>query len=214
VGEVGDLVLYSPWKFFQIPNGAFVVVPARAARWREAIARSVAELGKSPALGLKWLKDALLRRSARPGAQNPDEYFKDAATVPMGRRPKASPMSAPILSRVSLEDVGRRRRENDRVIHGFFAGRPGWRPIFLESARGPMRSAFRLDTPEAASRAHDALRNSDLHVEAWPGLPPEVRDPDAWAVRLRRTALYLPCHQRLAPDQITTALERSGLLQI
>jgi hypothetical protein len=213
IGEAGDVVLYSPWKFFQAPNGAFMTIRPRAEEWVESISRSLSALGSARSLGFHWLKTTLVRDQTRPDALSPDAFFEDPQTLPMRVRPKASPVSRPILSTVNVEEAGRRRRENDEAIRAFFHDQPHWRPMFPERSNGPMRTALRLDSPERASVAHNALRAAGLQAEGWPGLPPEVRDPDSWAIRLRRTAIYLPCHQDLNVNQILLALEKSGLRQ-
>ncbi len=211
IGEAGDVVLYSPYKFFQVPNGALMMIRPRAAAWVEPISAAVARLGNASALGLKWMKGFVRPAREETNFHTPEAFFFDPPTLPMGPKPKASPVSKPILSSVSLEEAAARRRQNDEAIRAYFRGQPGWEPLFREPSGAPMRTAFRVDSPERAASAFAALRTAGVRAEGWPTLPPEVRDPNSWAVKLRRTAMYLPCHQDLSLEAIHLALDQSGL---
>ena len=211
IGEAADVVLYSPYKFFQVPNGALMMIRPRADAWLEPILASTAVLGRAPALGLNWMKAAVIPPRESSAALGPESFLFDPQTMPMGAKPKASPVSQPILSSVSLEKAAERRRENNSVVRAYFQGQPGWEPLFAEPSHAPLRSAFRINSLERAGTAFVALRNAGVRAEGWPTLPPEVRDPGSWAWKLRRTAMYLPCHQDLTPGEIRSALEQSGL---
>lgn len=212
IGREGDFVFYSPWKFFPVPNGALMLVRPRARRWLEPVSRAMARLGTASSPGFQWLKQAALSKLPRAGAQSiHGDFFGDPEVVEMPLRPRPSPVSKPVFASVNLADAGRRRRENDAATRAFFAGLPGWQPFDETPASGPIQSVFRLNSPELASAAHDALREVGVRVGSWPGLPPEVSDPQSHAVRLRRTVLSLPCHQELTPARLVDAFRRSGL---
>lgn len=215
IGETGDLVFYSPWKFFEVPNGSLMLIWPRAGTWVEAISRAVEALGDKVAPGLQWARDAAISKIPRSDRRSRSfdgsvhGFFRDAATVPISKRPKASPVSKPILATIDIADVGRKRRENNSAIRAFFDGLPGWEPLVADPAQGPLRSVFRLDTPQRASDAHDALRRVGVVAEGWPTLPPEVDEADAQAAVLRRTVLNLPCHQGLTPSILVEALQEA-----
>jgi hypothetical protein len=211
IGEAGDVVLYSPYKFFQVPNGALMMIRPRAQSWAEPISAAMARLGNTPALGLIWIKSFVKAPREEANFHTSEAFFFDPPTLPMAAKPKASPVSKPILSSVSLKQAAERRRENDAAIRAYFHGLTGWEPLFRELSDAPMRTAFRHDSLERAGVAFAALRTAGVRAEGWPTLPPEVRDPDSQAVKLRRTAMYLPCHQDLSLEAIRLALEQSGL---
>jgi len=216
IGEVGDFVFYSPWKFFEAPNGAAFVIRPRAVDWAAAIQKSVDKLGSSFAPGLGWVKNVAMLKVAhvdpkRFSRGRPGDFFLDLSSRPMPPRPMASPIASMTLPAVDTSEARRRRQENDAAIREFFEGRPGWEPLIADPAPGPMRSVFRLDSPERASAAHDALRAVGVRAEGWPALPPEIVDPTSQAKLLRRTLLNLPCHQGLKPSALVEALRRAKL---
>lgn len=153
IGCWGDVTFYSPWKFFAIPNGAVMVVAARAAALVEPVTRAVALYGTGVSRGLNWVKTSALAqlpgRAAREGlaACAPGDFFADAPTQPMARRPRAAAFARPMLASVRLDEVAARRRANDAAVRGFFAALPGWQPFDASPANGPLRSAFRANSP-------------------------------------------------------------------
>ena len=216
IGHAGDVVFYSPWKFFEVPNGAVMLIRPRATEWTEPVTAAVADLGARPSLGLNWMKDVVL--SKLPGIERrthlatfaAGDFLKDAPVQAMSRRPRASPVTKPLLANVQLAGVGDRRRANDASIRAYVADLPGWRPLDPVPARGPLRSAFVIDSPERAETAHRALRRAGIRAEGWPGLPAEVA-ATTMATRLRQTVINLPCHQGLTPDVLQAALGHAGL---
>ncbi|HEY3949447.1 hypothetical protein [Phenylobacterium sp.] len=217
IGVDGDVVFYSPWKFFQTPNGALMLLRPRAEAWAEPVGRALAGFGRAVSPGLQWLKQAVRTRAAgasRQGgfpASSPEDYFVDVEFESMPLRPRPSPVTGPWLAGVDLAAAAARRRANDAALRDYLADLPGCAPFDAEPAHGPLRSAFRLASPEQASAAYARLRAAGIEAQPWPGLPPEVTDPKSIAVQLRRTVLNLPCHQGLTPDELIAALERSGL---
>ncbi|WP_036270461.1 DegT/DnrJ/EryC1/StrS family aminotransferase [Methylobacterium sp. WSM2598] len=216
IGEVGDFVFYSPWKFFEAPNGAIFVIRPRAVGWAAAIQRSVDKLGSAHSPGLGWAKDIAMRKVAHVDPKGfcrgrPGDFFLDVSSRPMPSRPKASPIASMTLPCVNMLEARRMRQENDAAIRDFFKGRPGWQPLIATPAPGPLRSVFRLDSPERASAAYDALRAVGVRAEGWTALPPEVVDPTSQARLLRRTLLNIPCHQGLKTLGLIEALRRAKL---
>jgi hypothetical protein len=216
IGRVGDIVLYSPWKFFAVPNGAVMIIRPGAQQWLAPIRQAVANLGHRLSPGLQWLKQSLRARlwssaSAAPGCEEGD-FFIDPHVDDMPQRPKPSPVSKPVLAGVDLKETGRRRRQNDAAIRDFFGDVPGWDPFDPVPAHGPLGSAFRLASPGDADRANSALRRAGLDAGGWPALPPEVANlHSSVGLRLRQTVLIVPCHQELAPKQIVDMLRSSGV---
>jgi hypothetical protein len=215
IGQHGDVVFYSPWKFFPVPNGALMLIRPRAAAWIEPVEQAIKALGAGVSPGLQWLKESALSHAPGgrrgPGGAGAGDYFIDPQIDAMPQRPRPSPVTKPVLATVSLAETGRRRRENDAAVREFCLALPGWQAFDPTPSQGPMRSVFRLDSPERADAAHAALRQAGVVAEGWPGLPPEVAAPTSQGVRLRRTVLNLPCHQDLTPGVLTGALQRSGL---
>lgn len=212
IGREGDFVFYSPWKFFPVPNGALMLARPRAHARLDAVGQALARLGAARSPGFQWLKQAALSKVPRGGPRAiPGDFFGDPVVTAMPLRPMPSPVSKPVFAGVRLEETARRRRENDAAARSFFAGLRGWRPFDETPSSGPMQSVFRLDSPDRARAAHDALRAVGIRVGSWPGLPPEVSGPQSHAVQLRRTVLSLPCHQDLKPDRLTEVLRQSGL---
>jgi hypothetical protein len=212
IGREGDFVFYSPWKFFPVPNGALMLVRPRGRQRLGAVTGAIAKLGAASSPGFQWLKQAALSKIPRAGSRAiRGDFFGDPVVTAMPLRPMPSPVSKPVFASVSLEETARRRRENDAAARDFFAGLQGWRPFDETPSKGPIQSVFRLDSPERASAAHDALREVGVRVGSWPGLPREVSEPQSHAVRLRRTVLSLPCHQDLTPTRLVDAFRRSGL---
>ncbi len=211
IGEFGDFVIYSPWKIFPIPNGCVLVIRPDANVSAKKVEDCLNKLGQAYPLGLGWLKQAVNANARRilnsPSSLPYGDFYADAATVPMPKRPRAAPYVVPLLAAFDVTDAAERRRNNDAAIRAFFSGFPGWKPWFPASAPGPFKSLFRLENQDQLLAACHALRNVGVAAEGWPGLPPEVDKKTSVAGALRATILHLPCHQGLTPDRITKALK-------
>jgi hypothetical protein len=215
IGESGDFVCYSPWKFFPIPNGAVLIRRPDCPLAPEPLIAAMHGLGDRSSPGLGWVRrsfsaacDRWLGRAPKSFPAN--DFFADPLATPMPQRPRAAFYAAQILMTYDVAEAARGRRENDAAIRRHFSGAVGLRP-FAARPDGPWRSVLRADGPESAARAHDALRAAGIEAECWPPLPPEVKGHESEAQRLRRTLVCLPCHQGFTPDQISEALRRSGV---
>jgi len=215
IGLDGDVVFYSPWKFFPTPNGALMLVRPRGAALIAPLAAVLASMGRGVAPGLQWIKAAarLMAAGDRTGGwtRQASDFFRGLPIEPMAVRPLASPVSKPVLARQDLAEVARRRRENDAALRRRLLEIPGWAPFDPVPSQAPMRSAFRTQSPEQTAEAYVALRRAGIQADGWPTLPPEVLERGSSGVRLRRTVLNLPCHQGLTPERILAAVDRSGL---
>lgn len=218
IGDAGDIVLYSPHKFFPAPNGGLMLIRPRAEQWVAPVSRATAGLGESTAMGLRWMAQAgRAKVSAFPPRKSRATwseamFFSDPLPTPVPARTRPSPVSRSVFASVDLEETARRRSANDAAVRAYFKGRPGWRPLFATPSPAPLRSVFRLDSPERASAAFAALRNAGVEAQCWPPLsPPEVRDRGTIAALLRRTLICIPCHQGLTPNVIVDALKEADM---
>jgi hypothetical protein len=110
-----------------------------------------------------------------------------------------------------LEELARERRERAAMIGDHLRAVDGFQTLFRRSSRAPFRAAFRAASPELAMAAWAACGQAGIEVDRWPALSPNV-SPDSVAAELRRTVLYLPCHQGIDCAALGVAL-RSAFLK-
>jgi hypothetical protein len=212
IGELADIVLYSPWKFFPIPNGSVLVIRPTSNIAAEKVADCAKNLGSASSPGLNWLKQGVLAKARHimnapaPLSTSGEGFFDDVATVPLPVRPRAAPFVLPLLAALDVAGAADRRRQNDAAIRAFFSGVDGWEPWFPTPSPGPFKSAFRVENSGQLLAAYRALRSAGIIAEGWPGLPPEVDRKSSAAGALRAKILLLPCHQGLTPAGVTAAL--------
>jgi hypothetical protein len=212
IGELADIVLYSPWKFFPIPNGSVLVIRPTSNIAVEKVEDSAKNLGSASSPGLNWFKQGVLAKARQiinapaPLSTSGEGFFDDAATVPMAVRPCAAPFVPPLLAPLDVAAAADRRRQNDAAIRAFFTGVHGWEPWFATPSPGPYKSAFRVENSGQLLAAYRGLRSAGIVAEGWPGLPPEVDRKLSVAGALRAKILLLPCHQGLTPAGVTAAL--------
>jgi hypothetical protein len=195
IGEMGDIVLYSPWKFFPIPNAGLMMVRPRAAPLRDTISIAVSGLGDSTAHGFNWIRQSLERslNSLLPGTPALRGEFADVtATVPLVMRPVPSPLAMRWLSTVNIEKIAKRRMANDRAVRKFFSSFPSCRPLFKNQASAPWRSTILFASPATAANVYAILRECGIEAEAWPPeLPSEVSNKFGNAFSIRSTLALL-----------------------
>jgi hypothetical protein len=213
VGELGDLVLYSPHKLLGLPDGGLLVLRPRAVSLRADLTQAVAELGRARPSPARWLLRRLLQASpawplvARLRHAGQADFLADphpaAPTPPVG----VSRLALRLAAFTDLTQVGARRRANADALRRTLAGLGPWQEFQPDQGDVPLyRLVLRSNAPSDAIALFGRLRAAGLPVESWPDLPIETTARGAThALDLRRTLVMLPVHQALEPDALARA---------
>jgi DegT/DnrJ/EryC1/StrS aminotransferase family len=206
IGRHGDLVCYSPRKFFPIPDGGLLVV--RGSDLCRSMARIVQHRPNTRASAARWVAKRAVRSVRRrlllprkpPGPLPPTTH-------------EAEPIAAAPFDELWMSNYSRLRlqylfmsNEVDRIERNLFAGHSNlssalanctdMQPIEIVDTLIPYFTVMRCNSEALALRYLNELRAAGAEVFTWPTLPQEVKaDPirHREALRLRRTLLcFMP----------------------
>jgi len=222
IGEHGDFILYSPHKHLPLPDGAVLVVrlngPANLAsqpfsmKTLDDICQNIiAAPGFSKMRSILWLVKRIIQGIGIRARWKPVAKFltEDDTTNLELEHPKMSSHAKRILSGLlgTLDDVADMRRRNRQLwIQALVTANPN-RQV-MRSVPGeatPYLAGFAFADETQAEKTYLQWQQVGLPVTTWPDLPPEVSGNTAMhrtAVKLRKTRIYLPVHQTIAPQQI------------
>jgi len=201
VGEAADFVLYSPRKFFGVPDGGILTA-------RSDLPASDVPLQKLPEDW--WLtswRSTLFRRDFDRGADRRDwfDLFRQAeASVPVG--PYAmSELASALVSRVDASAVARRRRENYALLLERLASCA----LFPRLPDGVVPLGFPIRTSR-----RDAVRQRLFAEDIFPPVHWPIGDvvPPAHqhSHRLSAEIMTLPCDQRYDRDDMNRIAEATA----
>jgi hypothetical protein len=220
IGEFGDCVMYSPYKFYPIPDGAVFVVrkngPGNIFSFENAIdklieLKSKVIFNQSNQFGFmalwlikKFSQSIGLRR------QMVDLKFKAKITdCPKLVGPKMSKLSE-LLLKILIKDISYIKIA--RTNH-FKEWADGLSLINIKtevpSNYTPYLATLSFASSIETSHFFERLRKLKIPFTTWPDLPPEIssnRKSHSFALYLRETNLYLPIHQSILSRHISKAV--------
>ena len=208
IGDHGCPVIYTPWKFMNLPDGALLVLPEKSEV-------SVEMNENDEPYPWLWLQKRVASTVAT-GLHLPVHKFRkihvktcDESEPPIDPgKPGCGRRSAAILAKKEkdLPEIGRIREHHYRRIddaiansdaqtHRIFRHLPGCFAPYVY----PLRIAG-----DTCWEIMDALNNIGIPAQPWSDLSPEVKNSAAYPVSnsLRKEVMALPVHQDLKPSQI------------
>lgn len=206
IGESGNPVIYTPWKFFNIPEGALLVLPERF-----QLGENVISLPKGKVLyPLKWMAKQLiislchhmrfpLHKVVRKRIKGYDESEQPIDP----KNPECSVFSLNILSRYGqyIDKIRSIRERNykrldeiflktDISMYRIFKRVPALFAPYVYPLRVPADISIDIIT---------ALNKKGIPAAPWSDLSPEVKNSQKYPLSnaLRREVITLPIHQDL-----------------
>lgn len=188
----GLATLYSPRKFFGLPDGGYLVT-------HEAVPEP-AEIDSGSASRCAHL---LGRLGAEPEPTYTDFVRADASLCDLPPR-RMSPLTERLLSSIAYDEIRARRAENFARLHERL-GRYNRLPIHVRPGDAPLCYPLIPDRDDASAVAtglRERLRQQRVYVATyWAGIEDNEFAPP-FERSLPRSLLALPCDQRVTPEQI------------
>lgn len=209
IGDHGCPVVYTPWKFFNIPDGALLVLPEGSSD----IFSTVEEHDDPYPLAwfVKRLSYAATQTTGLPLHRIrpfPVKACEESEPPIDPGRPGCRSRSVAILAKKEkhLLSVGRVREQNYRQLDGAISGSSlcGYRMFQALPARfTPYVYPLRIAGGDCRG-IMVALNKIGIPAQPWSDLSPEVKNSAAFPLSnsLRKEVMVLPVHQDLAPRQI------------
>ena len=177
--------LYSPRKFFGVPDGGYLVT-------RRDVA--VPELADEDSAA-RCLP--MLQRLAFGPERGYSAYVENEAGLSMQEPMRMSALTQRMLSGIDYESARARRRRNFAFVHDRL-GEGNTFPLGEHAGAAPLCYPFR----GAAAGVREALFRERIYTPAyWPEVAANAAAPAAERT-LADTTLFLPCDQRLSIDQL------------
>lgn len=211
IGENGNPVIYTPWKFFNIPEGALLVLPEKF-----RLSDNLISLPKGKVLyPLKWMARQLiisfchrmrfpLHMVLRKRVKGHDESEKEMSIG----NPLCSLFSLRLLAFYGgfTEEIRKKREENYRQLDEFIAhSKIGSYRIFTKLPCKFAPYLYPIRIPESRSmKVMITLNKKGIPAMSWSDLSPEVKNSPEYPLAnlLRREVITLPIHQDLSLAQI------------
>jgi hypothetical protein len=204
IGLTGDFVLYSPRKYFDVPDGAVLVVRGGALAGAMHGAATMLPAGRPPVLG--WVLGGARRRlraltrrpPSRPPPLAPIGFDAAGADQPTAPEPWMSALSrhriAAAIRGGAFERVAAARISLHRALAAAVAARTALRPVPVCEEAVPVCTIFQAEDDAAALLAMNRLRAEGAQLQPWPDQPPALTEhPPTVAVRRRVLwALHTP----------------------
>lgn len=188
----GLATLYSPRKFFGLPDGGYLVT-------RQAVVEPT-EIDRGSASRCKHL---LGRLGAEPEPTYASFVRADASLSNLASL-RMSPLTERLLSSIAYDEVRARRAENFLRLHDqlgrynrmTISARPGYAPLCY-----PLIPDC-YDALGVATALREFLRQQRVYIATyWPGIEDNEFAPP-FERSLPRSLLALPCDQRVTRDQL------------
>jgi lipid II:glycine glycyltransferase (peptidoglycan interpeptide bridge formation enzyme)/dTDP-4-amino-4,6-dideoxygalactose transaminase len=226
VGEVGDAVMYSPYKYLPLYDGAVLVLRPKgpavldvAEMLVKANHEAKPDESRSESGILYWLfKRALQKINIRRRTFS-DTFNLDADLTP-GAIPsvRMSRFSRRMLSRIldnleNFEEVRLQRLADWQGILQLIDC-----PAVLnfdDNNSSSYQAVLQFSDKKIAKSYYSIFLAAGIPVTTWPDLPPEIinsQDNHKKAILLRQACLYLPIHQTITRKQIIRAGKKLSIL--
>jgi len=230
VGELGDVVLYSPHKHLAIPDGALLVVcksgPSQLAS-NDATMTTLnnvrSNLTNRPHFSKKsavvWFGKRALQRLGIIGSSR-QFTFQTLTESPHSAQihPRMSGLSERLLPSqiLNLTVIASKRKTMQvrwmQLLSLVNYIRPALSSTFLSDVKGtPYLASFVNISESEVEHTVEFLQRCDLPVTFWLELPQEVlnnQDRYAMAISLRQRVFFLPVHQSLPESKIVACWKK------
>ncbi len=223
VGEAGDCTLYSPHKHLAIPDGAVLVVhqdgpSGLGARGDlltvlDQVSAEILRTKRSQDMRMtRWVGKRVLQRVGFRSRRRPPGFSLDPHPIPaVTEAPAMSDLAARLLER-ELNRLASTAAQRSRLAAAWDKALPIVLPpgnaTVLPGPQTPYLACVATDEPSTAAELYAQLQSVGVPVATWPDLPPEVVGSESShgaAIRLRHTRVYLPVHQTMKMQQISSA---------
>ncbi|MFH1638901.1 MAG: hypothetical protein ABIB93_01105 [Chloroflexota bacterium] len=211
IGDNGNPVFYTPWKFINIPAGAFLVLPELS----DYIETEPSEKNGHVSFPLKWvLRQEVCSISQRirlplhqlRGASVKGHDVSEPIVAPESSL--CSPFSINLLGKYEkdIKDVCLKRKRNYRLIDEVFLD-PNFKQyrIFKDVpvSFAPYVYPFRIPAKHSVNLMIN-LNKKGIPASPWSDLSPEVKNSEEYPLSndLRKEIVTLPIHQDLSLSQI------------
>ena len=180
--------LYSPRKFFGVPDGGYLVTAVEMP-FVEEDERSI-----------ERCNHLLKRLGSRP--EEGYEDYRNAEAALLGEVPrKMSLLTQRMLASIDYDRVRAQRNTNFFQLHGSLDGMNAL-CIQIESDAAPMSYPFFCESADLRKK----LLSERIFIPTyWPGVCARNAPPE-WEQRLTRNCLVLPCDQRYSSGHMTRML--------
>jgi len=202
IGRHGDLICYSPNKFFPVPDGGLLVVRGR--ELSRCVAKAAQGQPRACAPAIHWVAKRLVR-SIRRRIMLPRKPPRPLPPTTLDAELSDTASFDQLwMSRYSRWRLERSFRSNEadqlanallaghRHLSSCLAGYGDMQPISFADHLIPYLTVMRCNNESRAARYLNELRSAGVEAFTWPGLPPEVRADQGHhreALWLRRTLL-------------------------
>lgn len=211
-GTSGIASVFSPWKFFPLPDLGLLLVQGRPSSYMETLVpswqlrpwlqwfakRESQRVFRS--LHINWYRaDQEYRTGQVPADASPNRYSQWAFSRLLGR----------------AEWIAHRRQQNYRSLEEWFARHYPDALLFARVLPTVVPYAFPCRTKQSAAAVGRRLRQHGIPAFPWPSLPDGVRGDEsqhATANWLADHVLLLPVHQDISEPQITYMQQHLALL--
>jgi len=222
IGEIGDIVLYSPHKLLPIPDGSVMVMRPNGPT---GLTRNIHAMNLLP-LVLKDIVNSsdnnkkletiwfFTRVAQKIGIRSRKKNIDfDALSVPLKTSisyssPKMSKLARRMVFRLfdRMEEVSEKREIH---LQSWIDSLSWMQPDVLNTSTSnkitPYLASFNLSKSLSSEKTIVKLQKMGLPITSWPDLPPEVLiEPtnNKVAINLRLKRFYLPVHQSLKTKSI------------
>jgi len=201
IARHGDLICYSPNKFFPVPDGGILVV--RGSELSQCVAKTAQGQPRARAPAIHWVAKRLVRSIKRH--MLPRKPPRPLPTTTLDAELSGTaPFVQLWMSRFSRWRLERSFRSNEaeqlanalltghRHLSSCLAGYGDMQPIGFADHLIPYLTVMQCNDETRAGRYLNELRSAGVEAFTWPELPPEVRADQGRhreALRLRRTLL-------------------------
>jgi hypothetical protein len=220
VGEMGDIVFYSPHKHLAIPDGALLIVKRKGPANLGTLLNAMIQLQKLYLVSNKsaiiynkshyiWLAKRVLQRLGLRSMHQASPFGCSENLQPMKLGPAAMSILAKRLLTRAIRDIPQIATYREECANH-------WRRVMdwailkndirlIPNPATPYLACFGAADSRSAELLFQQFQSAGLPVTTWPDLPPEISPSlnshtNTWA--LRHTRVYLPVHQSVDQKQI------------
>lgn len=212
VGTIGAAAVFSPWKFFPLPDLGLLLVREQSSLHIDAIAPS-----RQVRHWVQWFTERQAHLVLRKLHVNwyRSEREHRVVRVPVDAAPNHYSQRAFLWLLGQAERIAHRRQQNYRSLEEWFAHHHPGALLFTRAPPSVIPYVFPCRTEQSAAAVGRRLRQHGIPAFPWPSLPDGVRGDEsqhATANWLADHILLLPVHQNVSATQIAYMQQQLTLL--